>query len=278
MSEEKKTISATSLVAAIDAGLSVPTASEWIEARPDLHFSSDLVAQLCDRYVKSDRAFYQAEIWLRQLADHEANPELSPMPFIPPMARAELEQAFPVVDILRESFEYMAKTEGDRILFYAYTSVPDRPEAFGGPRELRAQDMIDLLDQGDPLIREYLETLTASTIRSVLLRREVKNSDPKELTFKKVGSDIGGRDVLEVDGHTDLYGAAGAIAAYCKKLQVTRALLWNGIATLCFPGMTREEWIVENEIRRTAYQSGKWPQQLMPFSPEIDPFKITPVS
>lgn len=194
MSEEKKTISATSLVAAIDAGLSVPAASEWIEARPDLHFSPPLVAQLCDRYVKSDRAFYQAETWLRQLADHEADPEL------------------------------------------------------------------------------------ASTIRSVLLRREVKNPDSKELTFKKVGSDIGGRDVLEVDGHTDLYGAAGAIAAYCKKLQVTRALLWNGIATLCFPGMTREEWIVENEIRRTAYQSGKWPQQLMPFSPEIDPFKITPVS
>lgn len=100
----------------------------------------------------------------------------------------------------------------------------------------------------------------------------------KKLTFRKVGTDIGDRDVLEVDGFTNLYSAAEAIVAYCNEKQVICALLWNGIATLCFPGMTFEEWLVGNEIRRTAYQSGRWPQQLMPFAPEIDPFKITRVS
>lgn len=100
----------------------------------------------------------------------------------------------------------------------------------------------------------------------------------EKITFRKVGTDIGGRDVLEVDGFSDLYRAARAFVAYCNETQVICALRWNGIATLCFPGMTFEEWLVGNELRRDAYQLGRWPKQLMPFSLEVDPFKITRAS
>lgn len=96
--------------------------------------------------------------------------------------------------------------------------------------------------------------------------------------FRKVGTDLGGREVVEADWPTDLYHAVEAFIKFCEERQVICALLWNGIATLWYPGMTPYEWLVANEIRRTSYQSGRWPKQLVPFSAEVDPFKITPAS
>lgn len=129
-----------------------------------------------------------------------------------------------------------------------------------GPKSsLRAKDMLALLDG-----------------RANRLPAGEGRPPQVEVKFREVGKDVGGRSVVEVDGFADMYTAAESICAYCTRLQVTRSLLWNGIATTCWPGMSMEEWIIENEMRRDAYRSREWPKQLMAFSPRSTPSRSSP--
>jgi hypothetical protein len=89
-----------------------------------------------------------------------------------------------------------------------------------------------------------------------------------------IGTDITGRPVFTT---LDYWADAFALAEVHVKIHGPIALMWNGVPAPVFPGQTAIEWWIDQNCRADALRSGRWPCQIAPFSPEVDPFKVTPL-